>query len=401
VRSIASRATIRLAFMLSLWRSIFYYVLYARWQIRLPRQSQILIFDGTNSDLLLPLLRPWNPEVLYLRGEVLNLYCLARSVCRWGMLRDAYIDSYVEAVRPELVITLFDNDMRFYALSTRHPTIKTLFIQNGWRSYYADIFERLDQISIEQRKLFHVDYMLVFNRRIGDEYARYISGKIVTVGSIKNNVIRRSNMCRPEVLAFISQYNEGGIVLDGRSISHNDFFKKPDAIVLGALLTYARANEKHLVIIPRYQHNQRPERKREEAYYREMIDGTVEFLETNAENPSYAGVDMVGVSVAIDTTLGYESLARGNRTAIFSVRGKICGLKGYSFGWPLNVPETGFFWTNRADVIIFTQILDRLYSVTNEAWKAELSAFGVDNLMCTDPGNSILKHLLNGLDLSA
>lgn len=380
--------------MLRLLRSIWRYMMGARWQIRPPRPSSILVFDGMNRHLLAPMLEPWSPEVLYLRGEVLNLYCLMRSFFRGGRLRDAYIDSYVEAVRPRLIVTLFDNDTRFHALSARHPAIKTMFIQNGWRSYYADVFETLDHLSPEKRKSAHVDYMLVFGHHVGEEYARYIKGQIIPNGSYKSNLIQRSGTRQPEVLAFISQYNEGGIVLNGEPILHDEFFRKPDVLVLGALLTYARANGKRLVIIPRYRRTQMPERGREEAYYRELLGAEADFLEPDTDNPSYAAVDMAGVSVAIDTTLGYESLARGNRTAMFCMRGAICGLKGYSFGWPLNVAETGFFWTNRADAADFAPILDRLYAATDLDWRTELAACGISDLMYSDPGNSILQRIL-------
>jgi surface carbohydrate biosynthesis protein len=377
-------------------RSAWRYVMGARWQILPPRRSPVLIFDGMNLYLLAPALEPWSPEVLYLRGEVLNLYCLIRSLFRGGRRMDAYIDSYVDAVHPQLIVTLFDNDRRFYALSARHPAIKTLFIQNGWRSYYADVFEALDHLKLEERKSAQVDYMLVFGRHVGEEYARHIKGLIVPCGSYKNNRIHRSGMRQPEVLAFISQYNDGGIVVNDKSIPHDEFFRKPDQLVLGVLLEYARVNGKQLVIVPRYRRVQMPERTKEVVYYQELLGTEVSFLEPDTDNPSYAAVDVAGVSVAIDTTLGYESLARGNRTAMFSVRGTLCGLKGLNFGWPFNAPDTGFFWTNRADPAGFTRILDRLYATTDEDWQAELTACRVSDLMCSDPDNSILQRILHG-----
>jgi surface carbohydrate biosynthesis protein len=366
----------------------------ARWQIRPPRRSSILIFDGMNHQLLAPMLEQWKPEVLYLRGEVLNLYCLLCSLFRAGRLKDAYIDSYVEAVCPRLIVTFIDNDTRFHHLSVRHPAIKTMFIQNGWRSYYGDVFEALEHLNSEEQKSAHVDYMLVSGRYIGEEYARFIKGQIIPFGSFKSNRIQRSGTRHPELLAFISQYYEGGIVLDGKPMSHDEFFKKTDTLVLGGLLTYARVNARRLVVIPRYRHTQKPERGREEAYFRELLGAEVDFLEPDTDNPSYTAVDMSGVTVAIDSTLGYESLARGNRTAMFSVRGAICSLKGYSFGWPLKVAETGFFWTNRADSADFSQILDRLYSSTDADWQKELNLCGISDLMYSDQGNSILQRIL-------
>ncbi len=380
--------------MLRSLRSIWRYGMGASLQILPPRRSSILVFDGMNRHLLAPMLESWNPEILYLRGEVLNLYCLACSFFRRGRLRDAYIDSYVEAVSPRLIVTLFDNDTQFHVLSARHPKIKTMFIQNGWRSYYSDVFEALDHRSPKNLKSARVDYMLVFGRHVGEEYARHIKGQIILHGSYKNNSIPKFGVRQPELIAFISQYHESGIELNGKQMSHNEFFYKPDKLVLEALSQYARANNKRLLIIPRYRKVQKPEREREECYYRQLLGAEVGLLEPTSENSSYVAVDIAGVSVAIDSTLGYESLARGNRTAMFTIRGVFSGLKGYTFGWPANLAETGFFWTNRAQVTEFYGILDRLYAATDKQWQAELAACGIDELTFSDPGNLILQNIL-------
>jgi surface carbohydrate biosynthesis protein len=359
-----------------------------------PRPSSVLIYDGMNRHLLAPILELWSPEVLFLRGEELNLYCLVRGFFRGGSLRDAYIDCYVQAVHPKLIITFIDNDTRFYQLSVRHPSIKTMFIQNGWRSYYSDVFETLDLLNSQDRNSALVDYMLVFGRYIGEEYSRYIKGLIIPFGSYKNNAITQRGKRQPDILAFISQYHEGGVTLDNKKISHDDFFKKPDLLILEFLQTYARENHKRLVVIPRNRRNQMPQRGREESYYCELLGSAIEFLDPDSETPSYDAVDLAGVSVAIDTTLGYESLARRNRTAIFSVRGTICGLKGYDFAWPNKSDETGFFWTNRTDSSIFAKILDRLYAATDADWQTQLAACKVNDLIVCNSNNAILERIL-------
>ena len=104
---------------------------------RSPRRSRVLIFDASWTDLLLLFLKPWTPEILHLRQECINVPCLLRAALNrnfWkGDMVTAYIDAFIRCVQPDLIITLIDNDVRFYTLSQRHPRLKTVVVQNAWR----------------------------------------------------------------------------------------------------------------------------------------------------------------------------------------------------------------------------------------------------------------------------
>jgi surface carbohydrate biosynthesis protein len=307
---------------------------------------------------------------------------------------EAYIDAYIDAVQPSLVVSLFDNDLRFLELRSRHPGIRTLFIQNGWRSYHADVFESLSSLSLNRRQSLLVDYMLVFGRGVGREYLRYISGQAITIGSLKNNHCRRTAHPSMDTLAFISQFNEGGVNIHGKSVPHDVFFRRVDELVLSCLAEYARDRGKHLLVIPRFRDQTSGERVREDAYYRTMLGSECRFLEPEGNFPSYEAVDRAGVSVGIDTTLAYESIARGNRTVIFSIRSEMMKIKGLTFGWPADYPATGFFWTNLPRRDLFFEILDRAFGASRDQWEAAVSAAGFDSLMTYDAGNETLKSIL-------
>ena len=85
-----------------------------------------------------------------------------------------------DSMKKKIVTGIFDN-------------IKTLFIQNGLRSYSIDVFRELDTLNSDTKSTFFVDYMLTFGSTIGELYSRYIKGNIVPIGSIKNNLINKIN----------------------------------------------------------------------------------------------------------------------------------------------------------------------------------------------------------------
>ena len=91
-----------------LWRYLCYFF-QTRKVWTWPQQSKVLIYDAANSEILLEYLKPWNPEILHVRKEQINMRVLLKVFFKKGSVVDAYIDCFIEKVRPRLVITLMDN----------------------------------------------------------------------------------------------------------------------------------------------------------------------------------------------------------------------------------------------------------------------------------------------------
>ena len=54
------------------------------------------------------------------------------------------------------------------------------------------------------------------------------------------------------------------------------------------------------------------------------------------------------MSISLNATLGYESLARGNKTFFLNVNDRDLDCKSFlQFGYPENLPAEGYFWTNK------------------------------------------------------
>jgi len=358
-----------------------------------PRRSDVLIFDASGYEYLSEYLLPWNPEVLHIRGEQINMLVLFTSLFRIGKRSQAYVDCYIQRVQPRLIVTFIDNNVSFYTISQRYPNIKTLFIQNGLRSFYADIFETLDTMNQDFCDKLKVDYMLTFGQVSGNTYNKYIKGNVVPMGSIKNNSLIREKTVKNNVIAFVSQWQKEGIQMGVNFFTDEDFFGQSDRPVIQCLVHYAKENHKQFSIIPRY-HPDNPLRSQEEKYYHRILGYTPEFLEPNAKYPAYKAIDIADVIVTIDSTLGYESIARGNKTAIFSIRGSVLNVPGISYGWPENFPDDGLFWTNSLNKDSFVHILDYLFSTNETQWQKDVDVSGFSSLMIHDPGNTIFKSLI-------
>lgn len=358
-----------------------------------PRLSDVLIYDAINQDVIMEYIHPWKPEVLHVRGEQINMRVLFASLFRSGKRANAYVDCFIEKVRPSLIITFIDNSLNFITISQRHPNVKTLVIQNGWKGYYADIFETLDKLDSIWRSKLKIDYMLLFGPAIGAEYARYIRGTVMPIGSLKNNQVPRTQKLRRDVIAYSSQWHKEGLYMGDIFYTHESFFGQVDRIILRCLERYARSKKKELVIIPRNaKHSDL--HAQENLYFRELLGCECVFLAPNGLYPSYQALDAADVVVAVDTTLGYESIARGKKTAIFSIRSNLLGIHGLTYGWPADFPDEGPFWTNCPDSNAFVRILDYLFEVDDAQWRKDIEATNFSSLMIYNPGNSILRSIL-------
>jgi surface carbohydrate biosynthesis protein len=357
-----------------------------------PRKSEVLIFDGVNKDILLEYVEPWHPEVLYVRGEQTNMMVLLKSLLRRGRGIESYIDCFIEKVQPRLVVTFIDNHSGFHSISGRHRGVKTLFVQNGLRA--PEFFERLANRKSLGDSL-KVNYMMTFGNCVGDEYTKYIQGCVVPMGSVKNNLIPKVQTHQKAVLAFVSQWLEKGLFMGDTFYSQEEFCRQTDLLIVQSLVRYAEENNKRLMIIPRHLKGS-DLREMEEDYFRGLMmdNKKPKFFDKPGYYSNYQAIDSVEVAVMADSTLGYESIARGNKTAIFSIRGTLLGVEGFGFGWPRDSPNEGLFWTNNPDLDSFMRILDYLFTVDDMQWKEDVESTNYSSLMVYDPGNSILKATL-------
>ena len=81
----------------------------------------------------------------------------------------------------------------------------------------------------------------------------------------------------------------------------------------------------------------------------------------------YQILDAARAIVFVDSFMGYEAFARGNKIAAFSVRGKIIKTCNANFA-DNQLPNDGFFWTNKNSQRKLSTIMNRVLAASNSDW---------------------------------
>jgi surface carbohydrate biosynthesis protein len=358
-----------------------------------PPRCDVLIYDKCGSEVLMPYLKKYKTEILAVRGEQINLYCMLRASLTtdfWiGRILKAYTDEYIKCVTPNLCITFIDNNPAFYSISNRFSGVTTLLIQNGLRDNWLE--------NLIDKNVYKVDYMLVFNKFIGAIYENNIDGKIIEIGSLKNNYIKKNGNPIPGTVVFISTYipepdGVKTIEVNGKLVLWADF-SKSECIILNYLKQWCKDNEKQLIIAGCSLDGAQAEKD----FYEDKLDGIDWRYSARVDIYStYKLIDSAELVVTIDSTVGYESMARGNKTAFISCRGYFINRMDKTFGWPADLPDNGLFWTNNQDEIQFKRVMDYLNDVSDEKWE-EIRKFYIAETMEFNPSNTRFVALLDQL----
>ena len=117
------------------------------------------------------------------------------------------------------------------------------------------------------------------------------------------------------------------------------------------------------------------------------------FKKINDEYSSYKLIDSSSLTVFIDSALGYQSLARGNKTFGCSIRSKYVRNKNLNFGWPNTLKKEGPFWINHFNKNKIEKKLEFLYNLPLSSWHKIYQKYK-SKLLIYDNGNYIFKKIV-------
>ena len=371
---------------------------------RLPKSSAILILDAAGSDIIRELCGTLPTHIL--DREKLNIPILLATLIRGRKSMREYQDMYIRRVGPQLVVTFIDNDLYFLTLKNRFPGITTVAIQNGIRANYAPRAHHGFFSLLEKADSPSCDYYCVFNHQVGKQLSRVIETTPVVTGSLKNNQFR-SNSVRGKrySIAFISQHppraipkSPEGLYFGSSFVPDRDFYQA-DFLVANYLARFCGARSFDFIVCGK--------RGQDFAHEFEMFSETIgdqqwTYAPRTSDFATYETLDSANLVVSIDSTLGYEFLARGKRTAFFSVRGELTSpqlgrnVDELEFGWPAGCESNGPFWTNSPVESEFDRVMDYLITVSDDEWAREIAKY-TEEVMVFDQGNTVLRELLQRL----
>jgi surface carbohydrate biosynthesis protein len=292
-------------------------------------------------------------------------------------------------MNPRVIITHIDNNPLFYELVSEFPNVLSFLIQNGIR----DDFLRNNNNYRENS----VTYTLVHNRNIGQYYSSKLTTKIILVGSIRNNSvpidINRSKTKLVYISTFVDQGSseDGQINLPSGNVTYSDFLAIEKS-VFTRVLNWSSVNSLDLVVAGAMRNKASAQRERN--FFLTLAGSRqIEYSPRTDLESTYKLIDTSAMVVSIDSTIGYEALARGHKVALLSVRANILGHDDRLIGFPNLIDNKLPFATQDSNLGDCDSVLDYVWSCNLETWK-KIVQDASPELMVYDPGNLILKKLL-------
>lgn len=376
-----------------------------RVSFRKPRGARVVIYDRTSASVISTLFEPQERiEVLDTRLETILVPVIFRMWKTMGLKafagpnrQHAYVDAFLNFVKPQVVVTFIDNDPNFYTLAARnHHVFKTAFFQNGRRFKLLDVFESMEPI-----QNWHVDHMFVFCDSVGYLYKQFIAGEAHSLGSLKNNRVEllESKVGQAREVLWFSGWEPNDSSQNyahdsrGRGMTQTKYFEM-DERLLGFVSKWCRANGLVLRIAGRSGDSDGAEFR----YFENHLGSRSEWVFQPRSTPfaTYEAVDRAVLSVSLDSTVSYEAMARGARVAIFPWRFHTLESESSLFGWPLEFPPEGPFWRTEISESGAYLLLDKVLGMPESEW-GEVSSHYAALVMASDFGNTQARGILAGL----
>lgn len=366
-----------------------------KWRFTPPPQRDVLLYFKTGADVIASYFSPHEFQVLDLRESEVNIAVAIRCILSRDLSAQNYARQFIRMAKPKLVLTFIDNFPSFYLLKKEFPKVQIWLIQNGVRSDRGDLFGLLKAHYPMQSS--QVDKMFVFGFAVGEKYLESISGEVVVHGSFKNNLVPLTQPKKASV-AYISTYRPNQqrsfIVPESRPespVTYEQLIERREQAIVW-LAKYCAETQLGLTIIGKHESP-----KHEEAYYRTLLKNyDFEFVARKVSTSSYLALDKSEIIVFTSSTLGYESLARGKKTAAIMLDAEIIGAESLKFGWPAKLPDDGPFWTHQLSEQRLREIMDYLRNIEDREWDQTRSQ-AIKDVITFDPSNSQFSTAINSL----
>ena len=335
-----------------------------------PQHKKVLIYDRSNLYFFLKYFKKKDLSVLDIRRESINIPIFFFTLFNSGLknLFINYVLNYIHCVNPSVIVTMTDTDLRFYQLKKKlNISPKIIAIQNGLigsRNFFENSHKEINRKKLK----LCCDYIFCINKAIISRYSKIIKANFFSIGSFKNNTISIKKK-RKNYILFISQFtkpkkNLNDIFLKNKNtaVTYGKFYNS-DITVLEKLNSFC--NKKKIKLFIKLRNSRSSEEK--EFYYKNLSFDDVNFKSTINKVQDYQILDAARAIVFVDSFMGYEAFARGNKIAAFSVRGKIIKTCNANFA-DNQLPNDGFFWTNKNSQRKLSTIMNRVLAASNSDW---------------------------------
>jgi surface carbohydrate biosynthesis protein len=134
-----------------------------------------------------------------IRGESVNMWALLRAVPKIHLGAVAYLEAYIDFVKPKLILSRTDNNHTLWQLKRRkNLSYQVALVQNGWR---LDVGWEIPQLLNETGPFgaWEIDQLFAFGPAWISQIPNYAKFNGVSSGSIKANQFKQAWKCKKSI----------------------------------------------------------------------------------------------------------------------------------------------------------------------------------------------------------
>ena len=351
---------------------------------RKPPQADLLIIDRGTASPLDEMFAHHKPHVLDIRGETINMRALLRAVPKIHLGALAYIEAYIDFVKPKLILSRTDNNATMWQLKRRaNVTYQVALVQNGMRTKRKDSAVRIP-INNNVRFKNAADKYFVFGNS-----AIQIMESLVTVDfSCSGNVsLNNRDFCLYKNQKNFNRHTLSDVALVSTFRSKEPELNDSQRKICHSLDDFLGKTEYELLIIGNG--GSETEQELETQFFSEIFQKAkfrIGFFRITGA--SYEHLTTNRWVLSFHSTLGFESLAIGVPVGFLYPTSPV--YDGRDLDATSNLGSSGMFWSRSDDPQEHNRVFTYLDTVSDEQWERD-SGWIRDQLMVHDFGNTKIR----------
>ncbi len=357
---------------------------------RKPPQADLLIIDRGTASPLDEMFAHHAPHALEIRGESINMRALLRAVpkIRCGAL--AYIEAYIDFVKPKLILSRTDNNATLWQLKRRkNVSYQVALVQNGLRTRHArSAIKNLVGENGEPCNL--ADKYFVFGSAATRLLETRAQGDFVQCGNI---VLNELDFNRSRESKNINRQLLTDVALISTFRSKQPELNESQRIIYCSLDKFLAKSSYELLIIGNGASE--TEQELETQFFSSIFKNAnfrLGFFRVSGE--SYQHLKTNRWILSGYSTLGYETLVTGVPIGFVLPMAKI--FDDLDFDATSNLGSSGLFWSRSDDPQEHNRVFSYLDTVCDEQWESD-SGWIRDQLMVYEYGNTKIRAYVEGV----
>ncbi len=340
----------------------------------IPTKKKILLYDESNVQILKDIIRQ-DFNVIKIREIEIYFWIFIKQIIFLDFSYTTYCKNYINFTSPKVVISINDSKVRFFELKKNFNNINFISMQSGGR--YPTNFKNIEFL----KKNFECDHFFVFNKYYIKQYKKILNSNFHILGAYRNNIVKVKKSSNKNFL-LISEYDK-----DGKDKKVIKSFCK----LLELLNIYFSQNNKKIHILLRRKNSTQ---KEEMEFYNKYFQSNCVFHNIFDWKKSYQTVDKFENIIFMQSTLGYEAIARKKKVACFQT--SLSNSK-FWFGWPKPFDRKyNFFASRNLSYNEVKRVLGNLDNCSQSSWEKKYYT-SIKDLVFLDTGNIKFKKILSNI----